>query len=266
MSNTTFVNQSTVVEASWLNDVNDTVYEVLGDGTNTPTTKAQARTNLGASATGDALFTAVSTAAARTSLGAAASGANTDITSLNAPAIGAATATTQAVNTNNTTVATTAFTVAQINNRASNTVPLANGTAAAGTALPYAREDHIHTAQVTATGAAPIYGCRAWVNFNGTGTVAIRASGNVSSITDNGAGDYTINFTTAMLDANYAVIPGAFGLGASVTLRNPLSQTTSAVRITVSSSSDVTVSSTPSTVGVNPILGDSAHVHVAIFR
>jgi hypothetical protein len=53
--------------------------------------------------------------------------------------------------------------------------------------------------------AAVFYGCRAWVNFNGTGTVAIRASGNVSSITDNGTGDYTVNFTTAMPDANYAV-------------------------------------------------------------
>lgn len=51
---------------------------------------------------------------------------------------------------------------------------------------------------------ATAYGCRAWVNFNGTGTVAIRASGNVSSITDNGTGDYTVNFTTAMADANYA--------------------------------------------------------------
>jgi hypothetical protein len=49
------------------------------------------------------------------------------------------------------------------------------------------------------------YGCRAWVNFNGTGTVAIRASGNVSSITDNGTADYTINFTNAMPDANYSV-------------------------------------------------------------
>jgi hypothetical protein len=46
--------------------------------------------------------------------------------------------------------------------------------------------------------------CRAWVNFNGTGTVAIRASFNVSSITDNGTGDYTINFTNAMPDANYS--------------------------------------------------------------
>ena len=45
--------------------------------------------------------------------------------------------------------------------------------------------------------------CKAWVNFNGTGTVAIRESYNVSTITDNGTGDYTVNFTTAMPDANY---------------------------------------------------------------
>lgn len=56
-----------------------------------------------------------------------------------------------------------------------------------------------------ATGSAPVYACRAWVNFDGTGTVAIRASGNVSSITDNGAGRYSVSFTTAMPDANYAV-------------------------------------------------------------
>lgn len=53
---------------------------------------------------------------------------------------------------------------------------------------------------------AVAYGCRAWVNFNGTGTVAIRASGNVTSITDNGTGNYTVNFTTAMPDANYAFV------------------------------------------------------------
>jgi hypothetical protein len=52
-------------------------------------------------------------------------------------------------------------------------------------------------------GTAPVYAARAWVNFNGTSTVAIRASGNVTSITDNGTGDYTVNFTTAMPDANY---------------------------------------------------------------
>ena len=54
--------------------------------------------------------------------------------------------------------------------------------------------------------SAIAYGCRAWVNFNGTGTVAIRASGNVTSITDNGTGDYTVNFTNAMPDANYAQV------------------------------------------------------------
>jgi hypothetical protein len=53
--------------------------------------------------------------------------------------------------------------------------------------------------------AATAYGCRAWVNFNGTGTVAIRASGNVTSITDNGTGDYTVNITTAITDANYSI-------------------------------------------------------------
>ena len=49
---------------------------------------------------------------------------------------------------------------------------------------------------------------KAWVNFNGTGTVAIRRAFNVSTITDNGPGDYTVNFTTAMVDANYAMCHG----------------------------------------------------------
>jgi hypothetical protein len=53
---------------------------------------------------------------------------------------------------------------------------------------------------------ATAYGCRAWVNWNGTGAVAIRASGNVSSITDNGTGNYTVNFTTAMPDANFSAL------------------------------------------------------------
>ena len=83
---------------------------------------------------------------------------------------------------------------------------------------------------LNATGSAPTYACRAWVNFNGTGTVAIRGSGNVSSITDNGTGDYTVNFTTAMPDANYAAVgmpQSAYGLGilslaaGSVRVRTP---------------------------------------------
>ena len=66
-----------------------------------------------------------------------------------------------------------------------------------------------------ATGSAPVFACRAWVNFNGTGTVAIRASGNVSSITDNGVGDYTVNFTTAMPDNNYIYVAPAVGNASS---------------------------------------------------
>jgi len=58
---------------------------------------------------------------------------------------------------------------------------------------------------LNATGAASIFACRAWVNFNGTGTVAIRNSGNVSSITDVGVGKYEINFITSMIDLDYSV-------------------------------------------------------------
>lgn len=69
------------------------------------------------------------------------------------------------------------------------------------------------------------YKCRAWVNFDGTGTVAILAAGNVSSITDNGTGDYTLNFTTAMVDANYAWTHGHSDGSTSGNIRtiNPLS-------------------------------------------
>jgi hypothetical protein len=51
---------------------------------------------------------------------------------------------------------------------------------------------------------------KAWVNFNGSGTVAIRAAHNVSSITDNGVGNYTLNFTAALADANYAISCGGW--------------------------------------------------------
>jgi hypothetical protein len=106
--------------------------------------------------------------------------------------------------------------------------------------------------------AAVAYGCRAWVNFNGTGTVAIRASGNVSSITDNGTGDYTVNFATAMPDANYAVNAisqqgsGDAAPNGVVALKNAATITTSAVRLIVG---------TP-TVGAN----DRDYVFVSIFR
>ena len=80
--------------------------------------------------------------------------------------------------------------------------------------------------------------CRAWVNFNGTGTVAIRASFNVSSITDNGTGDYTVNFTTAMPDANYSAVGTAQGSSVGNTpyifeLSGTTSPATSSCRIQV---------------------------------
>ena len=73
----------------------------------------------------------------------------------------------------------------------------------------------------------------AWVNFNGTGTVAIRSSYNVSSITDNGTGDYTVNFTTALSDANYSVTGWSqAALANQPYLSTIVSTTTSAVRST----------------------------------
>jgi hypothetical protein len=85
---------------------------------------------------------------------------------------------------------------------------------------------------------ATAYGCRAWVNFNGTGTVAIRASGNVSSITDNGTGNYTANFTTAMPDVNYGL---SSGQSAGDTTRNNVilrDLTTASVRVTTNRMDD----------------------------
>ena len=86
---------------------------------------------------------------------------------------------------------------------------------------------------LNASGSAPLYACRAWVNFDGTGTVAIRASGNVSSITDIGTGQYAVNFATAMQDINYvpvATCTHAAGLTATGTVSyrtNPLGTTSS---------------------------------------
>jgi hypothetical protein len=81
---------------------------------------------------------------------------------------------------------------------------------------------------------ATAYGCRAWVNFNGTGTVTINASGNVTSITDNGTGNYTVNFTNAMPDDDYSAVAYC-EIASSVCLSNGVSgsRTSSAVRLNV---------------------------------
>ena len=104
------------------------------------------------------------------------------------------------------------------------------------------------------TGTAPLFMCRAWVNFNGTGTVAIRASGNVSSITDNGTGDYTVNFTTAMPDANYSVAGAG---GANIAYTNNVNATTTTARI---------LSAYPSSLAGGITALDSAFMSIAIFR
>jgi len=82
-----------------------------------------------------------------------------------------------------------------------NTILLSTAAAdtATNTSISFVEPNRVMTADVAAPGL-----CKAWVNFNGTGTVAIRAAFNVSSITDNGTGNYTVNFTTAMPDANYS--------------------------------------------------------------
>jgi hypothetical protein len=132
---------------------------------------------------------------------------------------------------NSTTVAITGGTITGITDLAvadggtgastlsANAVLLGNGTSALQTVAP-STSGNVLTSNGTTwtsaasiititTGSAPYYGARAWVNFNGTGTVAIRASGNVTSITDNGVGKYRVNFTTAMPDVNYSSVSNA---------------------------------------------------------
>ena len=93
------------------------------------------------------------------------------------------------------------------------------------------------TSLTTASGSAPSYSARAWVNFNGTGTVAINASGNVSSITDNGTGNYQVNFATAMPDANYSCAGSANDNAGLVTTHSGTYSTTTAVVFVVASTS-----------------------------
>lgn len=122
---------------------------------------------------------------------------------------------------------------------------------------------NINSAQVdTVSGTAPLYFCRAWVNFNGTGTVAIRASGNVSSITDNGIGYYTVNFTTAMPDANYDVVGASCtNIGVRQSGMLSINSNGSAVEIAPTTSAFSLI-----TVDGSSLLFDSKYVSASIFR
>jgi hypothetical protein len=159
---------------------------------------------------------------ARGNLTAAKSGANSDITSL--------------------TGLTTPLTVAQGGTGAAtltaNNVLLGNGTSAPQFVAPSTSGNVLTSNGTTWVSSANSQYVKAWVNFNGTGTPAIRASFNVSSITDNGTGDYTVNFTNALADANYAWTVGGDGSGSrSNTLiyakTNLTAPTASALRIQV---------------------------------
>ena len=119
------------------------------------------------------------------------------------------------------------------------------------------------------TGSAPIYGCRAWVNFDGSrneadtgastngANVKVRASGNVTSVLKNATGDYTITFTTAMPDANYAITASC----------SPLNDPTACRAVMAKSEAtyfagSVTVKTAQEAVGA----ADQKNVNVAIFR
>ncbi len=102
------------------------------------------------------------------------------------------------------------------------------------------------------------YSCRAWVNFDGTGTVAVRASGNVTDITDNGTGLYTVNFTTAISDANYSAI-----VSSTQTAAASGNQAIGIASDTGSYSTTAVSLRSQSSAGADT---DQAYVNVAIFR
>ena len=101
-----------------------------------------------------------------------------------------------------------------------------------------------------------VYTCRAWVNFNGTGTVAIRASGNVSSITDVNTGQYVVNFTNALVDADYVMAGTAGNMTGTTDTGRDIGRngewTTTACQIRNTSATSTA--------------GDDPYVGIAIFR
>ena len=112
----------------------------------------------------------------------------------------------------------------------------------------------LKTNTIKNTDDVEMYLAKAWVNFNGTGTVAIRAAGNVSSITDNGTGDYTVNFATAMTDANFVTVCGSSdqAMSNTDTMANAYTWAVGSVAVGTNNNSGTAV--------------DRTQVNVAIFR
>jgi len=146
--------------------------------------------------------------------------------------------------------------------------PTFTGTPAAPTAAAATDTTQIATTAYTRTaiadvlnaaGSAPLYACRAWVNFNGTATVAIRASGNVSSITDLAVGKYRVNFTNAIGNVNYVVT-------GSITGATDNADRAAVVPLAGSRlSGSVEVESRQGNAAFSQVF-DSAEVNIAIFR
>jgi hypothetical protein len=119
------------------------------------------------------------------------------------------------------------------------------------------------TTALNASGSAPIFAARAWVNFDGTGTVTIRASGNVSSITDGGTGVYTVNFTTAMPDTDYAMV-GTPSSGDTASIPGGLMQSTATGGADFTrTTSSITVRNARASTGA---AADAGSINIAIFR
>jgi hypothetical protein len=112
-----------------------------------------------------------------------------------------------------------------------NTLTLPASTGTVITSATAAADVPAPTQLSTASGSAPSYSARAWVSLNGTGTIAINGSGNVSSITDDGTGQYTVNFTTAMPDTNYSAVTG----GSVLATQNSNEKSIASTNITTSS-------------------------------
>lgn len=250
MSSTTFVDKTTVVPTDWLNDVNGVVWTLFG-GTTSPSTarsalglgtiSTQAANNVaitGGTISGlasplqvaDGGTGAVNAAGARTQLVAAKSGANSDITALSA--------------------LSTPLSVAQGGTGSAtltaNNVLLGNGTSALGVVAPSTSGNLLTSNGTTWTSAAPPVTqsyIKAWVKFDGTPTgaypitLSVSSSYNVTNVTKHGVGQFTLNFSPSLTDANY-VVTGMAGDTGSTNIKivsgpRTSAPTTSAFRFTI---------------------------------
>jgi hypothetical protein len=134
------------------------------------------------------------------------------------------------------------------------TITINNATVGSAVAMS-ANQACVKTA-INASGSAPIYACRAWINFDGT-SASIgtgRANGNVSGVSDNGTGDYTVTFATAMPDANYCVTASTGGNVLGVSGHAPANGHTLAT------------GSMRVSCGTSSANADPSFVHFAVFR